>query len=94
MNIPTPPRLSRTGAVAALCALFTVLAILLLSYLFCVGVAEAASLDGRMPGWLRPWAEACSRPARFAASLPVVQIPAQLGIDFGYGFAGGSDTTR
>lgn len=75
-------------------ALFTVLAALSLSYLFCVGAAEAASLNGRMPSLLRPYAEAWSRPAHFAANLPVVTIPARFGIDLGYRCADGPDTTR
>jgi hypothetical protein len=91
---PKPKRLSVSGALAASFALFTLLAILSLSYLFCVGVAEAASLDGRMPSWLHPFAEAYSGPAHFAANLPVVQIPARFGIDLGYSCADGPDTTR
>jgi hypothetical protein len=85
---------TKAGALAASFALFTLLALLSLAYLFSVGVAEAAILDGRMPGWLRPYAEAYSSPAHFAGNLSVVQIATQFGIDLGYDFADGPDTTR
>ena len=93
MDIPPskPKQLSISGALSAL---FILLAVMAMSSLFCVGVIQAASLDGRMPSWLHPYAEAYSRPAHFAANLPVVQIPARLGINFGYDFADGPDTTR
>jgi len=96
MDIPPvrPKRLSICGALSALFALFTLLAVLSLSYLFGVGVAEAAGLNGHMPSWLHPYAEACSRPAHLAAIVPVVQIPARFGIDLGYNCSGGPDTTR
>jgi hypothetical protein len=94
MDIPTSQRLTNTGALSALFALFSVLTVFSLSYLFCVGVAEAVSLHRRVPNWLRPFAAAYSRPAHLVAELPVAMIPARLGIELGYSFADGPDTTR
>jgi len=83
-----------TGTLSTSFALFTALAVLWLTYFFCVGVVEAASLDGRMPAWLSPMAKIYSLPATLAVNLPAVQLPARFAIDLGYNLADGPETTR
>jgi len=85
---------TKTATLSLWFCLFAVLTVLSLTYLFCVGVAEAARHNGRIPGWLGPCAEIYSRPAYFAADLPVLQVPARLAIEVGYRLADGPDMTR
>ena len=94
MGNKRPKRFTITGTLSTSFALLTALAVLSLSYLFGVGVVEAASLDGRIPDWLRPFAKIYSLPAMLAANLPVVQLPARFAMDLGYNLADGPETTR
>ena len=94
MGTKRPKRFTITGTLSTSFAVLTALTVLWLNYFFCVGVVEAASLGGRMPGCLRPIAKFYSVPGMLAVNLPVVQIPAQFAIDLGYNLADGPETTR